>query len=262
MAGIVLQTGLCQGNGAVIGGRRPGAGPQAKGQGVAITFREIKADVLARLTRGDWGPGTLLPTEAELAERYDCARTTVNRALRELAEEGFLDRKRKSGTRVRQAPLRQARFDIPLIRREIEDRGARYRYALVRRVEQAAPDWLAARMGVSPATPVLHLVCLHHADGHPFQHEDRWINLAALPQARAADFSEIGPNAWLVATISFSDVEIGFSAVGADRALADKLGCAEGEALFQIERSTWFEGQPVTYVRMCYQRGYRMTTRY
>jgi GntR family histidine utilization transcriptional repressor len=229
---------------------------------LATTFREIKADVLDRLTRGDWRPGDLVPTEVDLAVTYDCARATVNRALRELAEEGYLDRKRKSGTRVRNAPARQARFDIPLIRREITALGAQYRYALVRRSEQLAPDWLAARMGVTASTPVLHLICMHYADGHPFQHEDRWINLGALPAAGAALFDKVGPNEWLVATIPFSDVQIGFSAVAADRSLADNLGCTEGEALFQMERSTWFEGKPVTYVKMCFQRGYRMTTRY
>lgn len=229
---------------------------------MTVTFREIKADVLNRIMRGEWAPGQNLPNEADLAQSYACARTTVNRALRELADEGYIDRRRKAGTRVRQSPLRQARFEIPLVRREIEEQGSAYRLALVLREARAAPEWLRARMGLGAGAQVLHLVCLHHADGRPYQHEDRWINLANLPQAAEADFTREGPNEWLVRTVPFSDVEISFSAVSADAALAAALDCAAGEALFRVERSTWFGGAPVTYVQLCHRPGHRMTTRY
>ena len=186
----------------------------------------------------------------------------MNRAMRELAEEGLIERKRKAGTRVRMAPLRQARFDIPIVRRQIEDQGSVYRYALMRSEITVAADWLRARLQLDPGAEVRHLVCLNFADGSPYQFEDRWINLSVLPAARAADFTEVGPNEWLVATIPFSDAEISFSATAADQTLADNLGCAVGDPLMQLERSTWLEGRAVTYVRLVHQRGYRMTTRY
>lgn len=229
---------------------------------MTTSYLGIKSDILRKITSGEWQPGALLPREAELAAAYDCARATVNRAMRELAEEGILERRRRAGTRVRLAPRRSARFDIPIVRREIEDQGAAYRYALVRREVAAAPDWLRARMRLAGGSEALHLTCLHFADGNPFQFEDRWINLTRLPEARDADFSEVGPNEWLVAAIPFSDAEISLSATAADRGLADHLGCAPGDPLFQVERSTWWDGQAVTYVRLCYRRGHRMTTRY
>ena len=80
------------------------------------TFRDVMAEILHRITDGPWGPGTLLPGEVELAEEFRCSRTTMNRALREVSELGFLDRKRKAGTRVRMAPIRQARFEMPIVR--------------------------------------------------------------------------------------------------------------------------------------------------
>ena len=45
--------------------------------------------------------------------------------------------------------------------------------------------------------------------------EDRWINIAALPNALTQDFSVIGPNEWLIGTVPFSEVEISFLAVAA-----------------------------------------------
>ncbi|MFP4304169.1 GntR family transcriptional regulator [Rhodosalinus sp.] len=229
---------------------------------MSASFRKIKSDVRARIARGDWSPGETLPTEADLAQRYACARATVNRALRELADEGLLERRRKSGTRVRTVPLRQARLDIPLVRREIEEKGAAYRYALVLRDALAAPDWLAARLGLKGAAPVLHLIAMHYADGAPYQHEDRWIALDTVPQASTADFTAQGPNEWLVAEIPFTDAEISFLAAAAEPALAAHLGCRPGDAVFRMERVTWLGGAPVTFVRMSYPPGHRVTTRY
>ena len=227
-----------------------------------ISYRQIKEDVRNKVVRGVWGLGAELPKEEDMAADYGCARATVNRALRELAEEGLLERKRKSGTRVRHAPVRQARFDIPLVRREIESLGERYTYRLLERVELDAPAWLCARMRLVEPAPVLHLRCLHIAGDAPYQVEDRWINLTTISAAREADFTTQGPNEWLIAAIPFSDVEIGFSATAADADLARDLGCAPGDPLFQGERSTWLNGAPMTYVRMVFRRGHKMTTRY
>ena len=226
------------------------------------TYKDVKSDILSKITSGHWQPGSLIPNEIELAEAYGCARATVNRAMRELADDGLIERRRKAGTRVRASPIRQARFDIPLVRKEIEDRGARYRYALVHRNVLPAPDWLRARLKLGGRAEVLHLVCMHYADGIPYQFEDRWISLEILPQAREADFSQSGPNEWLVAEIPFSDAEISFLAVPADETLAAHLGCRAGDALFQTERSTWWQGRAITFVRLCFRPGHRMTTRY
>jgi GntR family histidine utilization transcriptional repressor len=233
-----------------------------KARPMKVTYRDVKTDILSKITKGEWGPGSLVPNEIELAGIYGCARATVNRAMRELADDGIIERRRKAGTRVRQSPVRQARFDIPLVRGEIEEKGAQYRYSLVSRRVVEAPDWLRARLQLPPGRRAVHLVCMHYADGDPYQHEDRWINLAVLPQAEEADFAVTGPNEWLVATIPFSDAEISFSAGLVDLDLSQYLASKIGDPVFTVERSTWWEGQAITYVKLSYRPGHRMTTRY
>ncbi len=226
------------------------------------TFRDVMAEITRRITDGPWGPGTQLPGEVDLAQEFGCSRTTMNRALREVTALGLLDRRRKAGTRVRMAPLRQARFEMPLIRAEVETTGARYRYHLIGRERLAAPGWLCAQMALEPGTPVVHLTCLHFADDAPFQLEDRWINAQALPDAATQDFAISGPNEWLVATVPFSEVEIVFQATAADADAVAHLGHAPGAPVFRVQRTTWWQGDAITLVKLSYHQGYSRTARY
>lgn len=225
------------------------------------SYQDIKADVLDRIRNNIWPPGASLPGEIELAEDYGCARATVNRAMRELVDEGILERKRKAGTRVKASPTRRARISIPLIREEIAATGAEYRYALVEREVIAAPGWLRAQVNIAKDSEVLHVKSMHFASNKPYQLEDRWINLTTIPSARDQDFQIIGPNEWLVQEIPFSEAELAFSATNATREIADFLDQAEGDAIFTVERTTWLNDQNITHARLYFTRDYKMTTK-
>jgi GntR family histidine utilization transcriptional repressor len=236
-----------------------GAGVNNTGK---TSFQDVRDEVIRRIQDHVWPQGTLLPTEFELAEEFGCARATVNRALRELADRGIVDRKRKSGTRVAIAPVRQAVFEIAVVRQTIEETNAAYRYALVNRRIGEAPPWLAAQLGLDSKAQVLHLQCMHYADNQPFQFEDRWINVEAVPEVLDQDFGTRGPNEWLLEQIPFTDAEIALSAVQSDGELAEFLAIPPGSSILQMERVTWLKGQPVTLVRMSFHRGYRMRASY
>jgi GntR family histidine utilization transcriptional repressor len=223
------------------------------------SFRDIKEEMERRIATRVWRPGATIPGEEDLAREFGSARATVNRALQELARAVVIERKRKSGTRVSLHPVREARFIIPLVRQEIEAEGATYRYALIDRTIEPAPDLVRARLGLNGGE-MLHLRCLHLADDAPWQFEDRWINLAAVPQARDHDFAATGPNEWLVMNTPFSRADFSFRAARAGSEEARLLGLAEGEAVFVAERMTFIGEEPVTLVRMVYPPTYVLRT--
>ncbi len=226
------------------------------------SYQQVRDEVIRRIQSRVWPSGSLLPTEVELAAEFGCARATVNRAMRELAEQGVIDRKRKSGTRVVTAPVKQARLEITPVRQSVEDQNAKYRYDLVRRAIIPCPPWLASKLELQAGCKVMHLECMHYADNQPFQYEERWINIAAVPNVATADLAETGPGEWLLNEVPFSNAEIVFSAVAADARLSQFLSAPEGAPVFQMERTTWFRKEPVTFVRFTYHPGYRMNTRY
>ncbi|WP_264212388.1 GntR family transcriptional regulator [Leisingera thetidis] len=225
-----------------------------------MSYRDIKQVVLDRIQTRIWAPDSQLPSETELAEEFSSTRTTVNRALRELAEEGFLERKRKAGTRVLNAPVRKAQFSIPLVRDEIAGSGAGYRYALVERTVITAPAWLSARLDLPQDPEVLYIRCMHYADNSPFQYEVRWVIPSSIPEVLDADFSQSGPNDWLVQKVPFTNLELSFMATKADQAVAEFLEAPAGDPVFTAERITWLRGSPVTLARLFFAPGYKMTT--
>jgi len=228
---------------------------------VRTSYHDIKASVLGRIRSNIWPPGAHLPGEIDLAKEFGCARATVNRAMRELVDEGILERKRKAGTRVKSSPTRRAQFLIPIIREEIANTGATYRYVLIERERITAPGWLRSRIELPKGSSVLHVRCVHYANSNPYQLEDRWINLEAVPTAADCDFEDISPNEWLVREVPFTEGELEFSATNASTEIANFLNTADGAAIFTCERTTWLDKASVTYARLYFSRDYKMTTR-
>ena len=166
------------------------------------SYRGVKQHVLAQIRAGIWPPGALIPKEEALADTFGCARMTVHRALRELADEGVVERRRRSGTRVALQTARSALVEIRRVDQEVEAMGAEYRYARVAR-RVARPDAaVATRLNLLSNEKALRVSCLHYANDVPFQLEERWINLVVVPEAKSESFLYQPPNVWLLQRLS------------------------------------------------------------
>ncbi len=222
-------------------------------------WEDIRTEVLRRIRLRIWAPGGLIPNEEDLATEFGVARATVNRALRELASAGVLERRRKAGTRVAALPVRKATLDIPVIRQEVEARGQSHSFQILKQSFMSPPVPVASRLGVDPAVRLLYLETLHLADNRPFVHETRWLNSEILPRPMP-DFSQLSANEWLVSHVAYVTGDIAFTAEGANAREAAVLGVPVGEALFITERMTWTVDSPITFVRLAHAPGYRVQT--
>ncbi len=220
------------------------------------TWQAVRDAALQRIRSRDWPPGARIPDEADLAAEWGCARATVNRALRDLAEAGLLERRRKGGTRVPLTPVRKATFSIPIIRQDIAARGQTPGYRLIADTLARPTDDIRAALGPGTPATLRRITALHSADGAPFCFEDRWLNPAV---AEGIAFDQLSANEWLVANATFTDGTLAFHALQADTALAQMLDCAPGTALLVLDRTTR-GAAPITWVRLHYAPGYRAQT--
>lgn len=226
----------------------------------ANSWKLIRDEVVRRINTRVWQPGDFIPGEAELAEQFGCARTTVHRALRELAQAGLVTRRRKAGTRVSLNPVRKATLYIPVTRFEVERSGSVYRHALLERRKKKPPPSLRSQLGLPEDRKMLFMRALHFADDRPFIYEERWISIDTVPEIETADCETISANEWLVLNAPFTHGDLAFFAANATRREAELLATSEGAAVFIAERTTWNGRHPITSVRMVYAPGYRMQT--
>ena len=63
-------------------------------------YRQIRGLILQSLESGEWRPGEPIPSESDLAARYDVSQGTVRKAIDEMAAENMLVRRQGKGTFV------------------------------------------------------------------------------------------------------------------------------------------------------------------
>ena len=138
-----------------------------------MSWQEVRHEVLKRIEAQEWCCGELILGEMELAAKFDCARVTVNRALRQLSDEGFVTRKRKAGTRVALNRVQKATLSIPIIREEVETAGKHYGHELIRKQMGPPPAAFTGESGGAENARWLHLRTMHYADRKPYLYEAR-----------------------------------------------------------------------------------------
>lgn len=222
------------------------------------TWQSVRAEVLSRIRSGEWGPGVLISTEHELALELGCARATVNRALRDLADSGIVERRRKVGTRVATTPSRRTTLEMSVIRQEIEAQGSVYRYALMRLESLAAPNHVANALQIRAGELVVSAKTQHFADDKPHCCEVVWLNPAVLPPVGRQDLEEIPPHEWLGRNVALTQGRFSILAEGASGDCARNLDVRNGTPVLTIERISWSDLVPVSFARQFYPPGHRL----
>jgi len=212
----------------------------------------IRTELEAKIRSGEWPPGARIPTEHELMAQYGCARMTVHKAITGMVAAGLVERRKKAGSFVASPHVQTAVIEIPDIAAIIAGRGETYRFDLLAQAQspgEALPEPMHPDFDLTGEALVLE--GLHVAQGRPFCLEHRLISLAAAPQAAEVDFTKLAPGSWLLSHIPWTEARHRITACQAGAA-ATPLGIGRMAACLQVERWTWRQGQPVTFVRQLF----------
>ena len=71
-------------------------------------YLQLKNKLQEDIENGRLAPGSKIPTEFELGEQYGVSRVTVRKALKELSDQGYLERKSGKGTFVAEKKLQRS----------------------------------------------------------------------------------------------------------------------------------------------------------
>jgi len=218
--------------------------PQEKGP----RYLKVKEHIMARIASGEFGPGSRVPSENELVSRFGLSRMTVNRALRELAADGWLKRRPGVGSFVRQPPARGSL----LAPRDIARRGHQHGSRVIARETLAAADDVAEGFAIEPGRPIFRLVMVHDEDMVPVQLEERLVNAALAADFVDQDFGAMTPTAWLMQNFPVEEVEHTVQAAMPSPGEQQLLGISADEPCLILNRRSWSGGAVLTVARLVF----------
>lgn len=224
---------------------------QAVGRELTL-HQKILTDIRGRILSGEWQPGFRLPFEVELAEQYGCSRMTVNKVMTHLVNAGLIVRQRKAGSFVARPRVESAILEIGDIETDVKSLGAAYAYTLMTRKVRRASAGDRRVMEVAARTSIIEVLAIHKANGKPFCVEERLVNADNAPGAAAADFSATPPGQWLLLNMPWTTAEHRIHARDASSDLARLLDIKKNAACLLVERRTWGDAGPITWVRLTY----------
>ncbi|MEO8120139.1 MAG: GntR family transcriptional regulator [Rhodoferax sp.] len=189
----------------------------------------LAATLRARITQGEWVPGTALPAEAVLAKEHGVALGTLRQALALLVAEGLLERQHGRGTFVRAglggaSMLRFFRF------RQSDELGGTPQSLILQRAVQLAATDTADALGLPGGASVLQLQRLRSVNGRPCLLEQ-----IALPLPLFEALAQSDTAAWDDLLYPMYQRVCGVTINRAEDQLSFGLLSAEQAALLQLE---------------------------
>ncbi|MDR6889477.1 MULTISPECIES: histidine utilization repressor [Variovorax] len=212
-------------------------------------YAQVKDHISRKIQDGTWPAGHRLPSESELVAQFGISRMTVNRALRELMEQGRIVRMAGVGSFVAENKPQSTLLQIANIASEIRQRGHDYRCEMLAVERIAASPDVAAWLDMRAGTSVFHSVCLHLENDTPVQLEERYVNPQVVPDFLEQDFAAVAPSEYLVRNVPFDQIEHVVDAVLPTPEQAGRLAMEPTDPCLLLTRRTWTRNTPVTWVR-------------
>ena len=154
-------------------------------------YRQIEADLRARIRAGDLAPGERVETELELMDRYGVSRATVRQALGGLIAGGALEVRRGLGTYVASGRFEHTIGGFYSFSREIERHGLHPGTRVLGLWREPASDEVAEALGLPTGSEVVALRRLRLAGPDPLVVETSRLPAARFPGLETVDFSTV-----------------------------------------------------------------------
>jgi GntR family transcriptional regulator len=206
--------------------------------GIAVrvpVYLRIQHDIRRGILSGAYGTGDRIPSENELAQRFQTTRATVARALQELVFDGTIVRRAGAGSyvapRAAHVPLESSR--LKSFEEQAAETGETVDYRLIGFSPVRLPAAAAARLQLAPHSKGFRLERLRLIKGVPLSFEDRFLPAEIGARIRVADLA----NRWIHEILqvdlglTIARIEASVRAGTATARIADLLELPKGRPL-------------------------------
>lgn len=213
-------------------------------QDASPLYLQLKNSLTEAIRSGRYAPGEPVPTETQLCEQYAVSRITVRRAISELQEEGFLEKRHGKGTFVSFRRMETSLVDLAGFSETYSLQGYKVRKRLLGVTEGNADGNLAQKLAIPRGATILTIKRLIIAADAPMTIEISDFPLDLFP-GLASEIAGAGSIYGLLKTRYGREIRHARRVINVRLAGPDErehLNCRSGEPLFEVEKIVFDEG--------------------
>jgi GntR family transcriptional regulator len=226
-------------------------------------YHQIYLQLRDEILSGERPCGSSLPTEQELSEKFDVSRITARRVLTELAQQHFVERKRRLGTRVIfKSPAKPMEANIDQAVDSLLDFGRRTSVTVIEvALEKPAPT-VATALDIGPDDEVVRAIRVRSIDGAPLGYIVSYVPAALAEIITVKTLSRIPIlKALEEGGYKAEQAEQTISAIQADATISQALDIEPRAALLRISRTVYDRRHKPFLLTFAHYRADKFTVR-
>ena len=195
-------------------------------------YARLEAQIVAGIARNDFPVESQLPTEDALVKRFSVSRTTVRKAIQNLADRGLVEIRRGVGTFVALPKVTQELTELTGF---VEDMEALGHAATARLVDWAiipAEESVARHLALTPGSRVMKIRRVRLANGVALSFDETYLPVEIGEKIVTHDL-DVEPIFALLEQrygIPLVEAEYGLEAASAEAEVAARAGCGAGKS--------------------------------
>lgn len=219
-------------------------------------YAQVEAVLASSIEDGTLPPGSQLPTEDSLIERFAVSRTTIRTAIQNLASRGLVAIRRGKGTFVTTPKITPNLTELSGFVEDMEGLGRRATARLIgTQLVPAGPE-VARQLALPTGSMVVKIERVRLADGVPVSFDETYLPRAIGEQVITNDLANQPIFSLLEQkyNIPLLEADYRLEAVAAAAGVSDALGIPVGSPILLIERTSYREGhQPIDHEKLHYR---------
>ncbi|MEH7502598.1 GntR family transcriptional regulator [Neobacillus drentensis] len=217
---------------------------------------KVKDAIIQLINDGEYKPNSQLPTEAEFCEKYGVSRTTVRTALQQLTMEGYVYRKRGSGTFVSGNKIKQIlTTTVDHFSSQISMQGKKPLIKVLQLEVIPADDYLSEQLKIQEGEPVNVLERIRFVNEEPIQFETAYLPWYKTPAINKQGcekslYNLLETQFGLKINRTIESLELFI----ADQEAAEKLHICIGDPCFALDTFAYLQdGSTIEYSKTIYR---------
>jgi GntR family transcriptional regulator len=219
-------------------------------------YAQVETILAADIASGAYPPGSRLPNETELVEKYAVSRTTIRQTIQNLIRRGLVEIRRGKGTFVLEPKITQELTELSGFVEDMHALGHRPSARLLDKRIVPSSEAVARHLALGAGTRVVRIQRVRLANGVPISFDETYLP-REIGEKIMENNLETEPIFSLLEEkydMPLIEAEYRLEAVSADAVVARALGVRTGSPIFLIERTSFCEGpRPVDYERLYYR---------